>query len=199
MQNNKQVSFLHSAELVNPREWISNYADYLYSYAFIRISDEEQARDLVQETFLAALESLSRFEGKSSEKTWLTAILKNKIIDLYRKKSSALPARTDELNQEEDQQDFFDPEDGHWNQEHRPAEFAGATENPMQEKEFQRTLKSCMKKLPELWYAVFSMKHLDEESTEVICTALKVSPSNFWVIIHRSKLSLRACLQKYWI
>ncbi|MNK28889.1 RNA polymerase sigma factor SigM [compost metagenome] len=199
MHNNKQAPFPNSAELVNPREWISNYADYLYSYALIRISDEEQARDLVQETFLAALESLSRFEAKSSEKTWLTAILKNKIIDFYRKKSSGLSARTDELKQEDDQQDFFDPEDGHWNKEHRSAEFTAATENPMQEKEFQRTLKGCMKKLPGLWYAVFSMKHLDEESTEVICTALKVSPSNFWVIIHRSKLSLRACLQKYWI
>ena len=69
---------------------MSEHADYLYAYAISRISDEEQARDLVQETFLAALEKVDKFEGKSSERTWLTAILRNKIIDVYRKKSSDL-------------------------------------------------------------------------------------------------------------
>lgn len=186
-------------ELVNPRQWIVNYADYLYRYAITRINDEEQARDLVQETFLAGLEKVTAFEGKSSEKTWLTAILKNKIIDLYRKKSSGLSAKTAALDQENFQQDFFDAEDGHWKQEHRPKEFIAQQEEPMQQKEFNNVLQACMKKLPELWYAVFSMKHMDEEPTDVICTTLKVTPSNFWVIIHRTKLSLRACLQKHWI
>jgi RNA polymerase sigma-70 factor (ECF subfamily) len=56
-----------------------------------------------------------------------------------------------------------------------------------------------MQKLPVLWLAVFTMKHIDDESTKVICTELKVSDANFWVIIHRAKLNLRACLQKNWI
>ena len=76
--------------LLNPHQWVISYADYLYAYAIRRINDEELAKDLVQETFLAALEKAATFEGKSSERTWLTAILKNKIIDVYRKKSSGL-------------------------------------------------------------------------------------------------------------
>lgn len=199
MQNDKLAAMPEPLEIVNPRNWISNYADYLYSYAITRINDQEQARDLVQETFLAALESLSRFEGKSTEKTWLTAILRNKLIDLYRKKSSGLNSQTEILEEEQEQQDFFDEQDGHWNKAHRPKEFAAPAENPLQHKEFERILQGCMNKLPNLWYAVFSMKHVDEESTEIICNALKVTPANFWVIIHRAKLSLRACLQKYWI
>lgn len=199
MQSNKLESMSETIAVLDPRNWIRNYADYLYSYAITRINDQEQARDLVQETFLAALESLSRFEGKSTEKTWLTAILKNKIIDLYRKKSSGLQAKTEVLEEEQEQQDFFDEKDGHWNQAHRPTEFAAPVETDLQHKEFERTLQACMKKLPNLWYAVFSMKHLEEESTEMICSSLKVTPANFWVIIHRSKLNLRACLQKYWI
>ncbi len=186
-------------ELANPRQWIVNYADYLYRYAITRTNDEEQAKDLVQETFLAGLEKINAFEGKSSEKTWLTAILKHKIIDLYRKKSNGLNTKTEATNQENFQQDFFNSEDGHWKEEHRPKEFIALQEEPMQQQEFNKVLQHCMKKLPELWYAVFSMKHMDEESTEVICTTLKVTPSNFWVIIHRTKLSLRACLQKHWI
>lgn len=188
-----------SFETANPRQWTVNYADYLYRYALRRINDEEQARDLVQETFLAALEKLHAFEGKSSEKTWLTAILKNKIIDLYRKKSSGLNAKKNATDQEVLQQDFFSTENGHWKTEHYPKEFIALQEEPMRNKEFNNVLAACMKKLPELWSAVFSMKHIDDESTETICTALKVTPSNFWVIIHRTKLNLRACLQKNWI
>jgi RNA polymerase sigma factor (sigma-70 family) len=74
--------------LLDPHKWVDNYADYLYAYAISRINDEEQARDLVQEVFLAALERADKFEGKSTERTWLTAILKNKIVDIYRKRSS---------------------------------------------------------------------------------------------------------------
>lgn len=74
----------------DPHNWVSRYADYLYTYAAIRINDKELARDLVQETFLAALLRRGKFEGRSSEKTWLTAILKNKIYDVYRSRSSGL-------------------------------------------------------------------------------------------------------------
>jgi len=67
-----------AAHATSPREWVSNYADYLFNYAISRISDQELAKDLVQETFLAALEKISSFEGRSAEKTWLTAILKRR-------------------------------------------------------------------------------------------------------------------------
>src|ERR1700712_5717640 len=103
--------------LLKPQHWVSAHADYLYAFARVRIADEEQAKDLVQETFLAALQRVDKFEGKSSERTWLTAILKNKIIDVYRKKSAVVvsSAITDA---EADQRDFFNPEDGHWNEAH---------------------------------------------------------------------------------
>src|SRR6195952_568798 len=96
---------------LDPHQWVKAHADYLYAYARARINDEEQARDLVQETFLAALEKVDKFEGKSSERTWLTAILRNKIIDVYRKKSSGL-VTTDVIQAEQDQSDFFYPEHG---------------------------------------------------------------------------------------
>ena len=84
------------------------YADYLYGYALSRLNSEEQARDLVQETFLSALEGISQFKGNSSERTWLTAILKYKIIDIYRRKSSGLRKEEDEMAAEQEQQEFFE-------------------------------------------------------------------------------------------
>ena len=109
---------------LEPRNWVATHADYLYAYAIARINDEEQAKDLVQETFLAALQKVDKFEGKSSERTWLTAILKYKIIDVYRRKSSGLKVNADVKRAEQEQSDFFEPEYGHWNSEHAPIAFS---------------------------------------------------------------------------
>ena len=199
MQDKQTGIIAGSNHVAAPKKWVANYADYLYNYAITRINDEEVARDLVQETFLAALEGLSNFEGRSTERTWLTAILKNKIIDIYRKKSSGLINKESSQAAEKDSDDFFDPADGHWMLKHRPQEFAHSADDPLLSKEFNSTLRQCMDKLPQLWLAVFTMKHMDDEDTEVICAELKVTAANFWVIIHRCKLNLRACLQKNWM
>lgn len=182
---------------LNPHLWVDQYADYLYAFAITRINDEDLVRDLLQETFLAALERKEKFEGRSTEKTWLTAILRNKIIDVYRSKSSGL-RKNDAITEQEDV-DFFDPNDGHWNDQHRPAALGIEQPNALEHKEFQKILQACMKKLPSLWFAVFTMKHIDDESTRMICKELKVTASNFGVIMHRTKVSLRSCLQKNWI
>jgi len=184
--------------LLNPHQWVAAHADYLYNYAVTRINDEEQARDLVQETFLAALQKTGSFEGRSSERTWLTAILKNKIIDVYRKRSSGLKS-TETAAAEREQNEFFDPDTGHWLQEYGPREIGIEDKDHIVSREFEEILKKCLLKLPVLWKAVFTMKHIDEEPTDAICAELKVTPANFWVIIHRAKLNLRACLQKNWI
>lgn len=183
---------------LDPHQWVNTHADYLYAYTYARIRDEEQAKDLVQETFLAALEKVGTFEGKSSERTWLTAILRNKIVDVYRKKSSVL-INPDAVNAEQEQSDFFDAEDGHWNRKYAPREMDISGHDPVAAKEFNKILQQCMQKLPTLWLSVFTMKHMEEQTTDIICSELKLTSANFWVIIHRAKLNLRACLQKNWI
>ncbi|MFA6276841.1 MAG: sigma-70 family RNA polymerase sigma factor [Pedobacter sp.] len=182
---------------LNPHLWVNHYADYLYAFAITRLNDEDLVRDLLQETFLAALERKDNFEGRSTEKTWLTAILRNKIIDVYRAKSSGL--KKEAVLSEQYDTDFFDPKNGHWNDEQRPSPFGIEQPNTLENKEFQKILQACMKKLPSLWFAVFTMKHIDDESTQTICKELKVTSSNFGVIMHRTKVSLRSCLQKNWI
>jgi RNA polymerase sigma-70 factor (TIGR02943 family) len=184
--------------LLNPHHWVEAHADYLYAYSLARVNNEEQAKDLVQETFLAALQNADKFQGKSSERTWLTAILKNKIIDIYRKKSSGLKA-VDEKKAEEEQQDYFDGDNGHWNDAHKPLPFGIEDHDPLASMEFDHILQKCLKKLPSLWMSVFVMKYMDDATTGLICSELRVSQSNFWVIIHRAKVNLRACLQKNWI
>lgn len=180
-----------------PQSWVINYGDYLYSYACSRIEDNEVARDLVQETFLAALESWRKFDGRSSEKTWLTAILKNKIFDVYRKKAGSPGKQTISI-EGADADEFFE-ESGHWKQGRYPKPFGIEETVALENKEFDGILNSCLRKLPPLWKSVFTMKHIDEESSDDICDRLELSSSNFWVISHRAKVSLRDCLQRNWI
>ncbi len=70
---------------LNPKEWIKQYSNVLFRHALLRVNDREIAKDLVQDAFLSALKNVSNFRGEVSEKNWLFAILKNKIIDHYRK------------------------------------------------------------------------------------------------------------------
>lgn len=179
-------------ETLQPQLWVSRHADYLYSYALSRLQEEETARDLVQETFLAALEKTGNFRGDSSERTWLTAILKYKVIDVYRKQARS-------AGTVEPEAEFFDPELHHWKKEHWPQPFGVEDHDPLHNKEFMGVLQKCMQRLPPLWLSVFRMKHLDEEGTEQICEALRLTSANFWVIIHRAKVNLRSCLQKNWL
>jgi len=82
------MSETSTKHVLNPDKWIDNYADYLYNYAVTRVSNTEIAKDLVQETFFAGLKSAKNFQGKATERTWLVAIMKRKIIDHYRKINS---------------------------------------------------------------------------------------------------------------
>ena len=65
-------------------EWVDQYGDSLFRYALSRIRNREVAEDLVQETFLAALQSYDQFQGKSTVLTWLTGILRHKVVDHQR-------------------------------------------------------------------------------------------------------------------
>ena len=195
MHRDETESQIHSA---NPQNWVSAHADYLYSFAITRLNDPELARDLVQETFLGALEKLSSFQGRSTERTWLTAILKYKIIDIYRKRSSGKGTLQPSLDQGTEDV-YFNSDDGHWKEAQHPKPFGLDDYDPLMNKEFNQILQKCLAKLPALWLSIFSMKHIDDMGTDFICTELNVSASNYWVIIHRAKVNLRACLQKNWI
>lgn len=183
---------MESSVKLSPREWVAKYSDELFGFAYIRCSDEETARDLLQDTFLSALKNLESFKGEISEKNWLYLILKNKIIDHYRKKSknNFVPIE-DELESNE----FFD-EAGHWKKEALPNPFNSAVESGQHSFEFYEILEKCKRKLNEIQLNLFSMKFLDEMESEDICKELDITSSNYWVLIHRIKLKVRKCIEK---
>lgn len=177
--------------------WADKYTDYLFSHAYYKIGKREEAEDLVQETFLSAYKGRETYNGAASEKTWLMAILKNKIIDYYRK-----PKVTESFSSYLDQTEesfescFFDQNNyGRWSEKIKDNYFSKAADGFLLSKEFQKFLSICLDKMPPKLKAVFVSKYIDDEKTENICKEHEITSSNYWVIIFRSKTILRTCLE----
>lgn len=185
---------------LNPAEWISKYADDLYGYAYSKSNSAQLAEDFVQETFLAALNSVQNFKGNSSERTWLFSILKNKIADHYRKASTRYEVRESTLGDEENQSflaNFFE-KGGDWKKADKPRAWNGDEENLGQDPDFLSAMNKCVDKLPTNLLSVIRMKFLEEKESTEVCKELGLTSSNYWVIIHRAKILLRACIEKTW-
>jgi RNA polymerase sigma-70 factor (TIGR02943 family) len=182
---------------LNPDSWLKLYGDYLFSYCMLRVNHRETAEDLVQETLASAFRSRDTFRGESTEGTWLVTILKNKIIDHYRKKDVLKDAEHYLASTDSDfSKNFFDPETGHWLNEAAPR--AWAADTGIEQSEFQEVLQECVHKMPPKLVPVFIAKFFDDEDSDTICKVHNISPSNYWVIIHRAKVLIRACLEKRW-
>lgn len=191
---------MNSAEgILKPGQWVKTYADYLYSLALIKVNNKETAEDLVQETFLSAFKAKDSFKQDSSEKTWLTAILKNKIIDHYRKKDvlkdvanyiSATESGFDEH--------FFNESDGHWLMESAPLAWKESADAKINRTDFNKIVQYCIQKMPTKLVPVFVAKFLEEADAEIICKEFNITSSNYWVILHRAKVLIRSCLEKNW-
>jgi RNA polymerase sigma factor (sigma-70 family) len=86
---------------VSPAHWVDQCGDDLYRYALSRIGQPEVADDVVQDTLSAAVKGLGRFDRRSSEKTWLSSILKRKIADHFREQFREEKLFEDEFRSED--------------------------------------------------------------------------------------------------
>ena len=177
---------------LSPEHWVDLYADLLIAYAQKRVPERDVARDLVHDTFITAMRTKESFRGEVSEKNWLFLILKSRILDHYKKKTELLAS---ELTDEDDDNSFFN-EKGHWLKDRLPQDWS--TDKMVRNTEFLEVFERCRQALKEVQRAVFTMKYVDEEETETICKELNIISSNYWVLAHRAKLSLRQCLEKNW-
>jgi len=168
---------------------------YLLRVAVLQLRDSEVAEDVVQDTLLAALQGAGAFSGRSSLKTWLTGILKHKIIDAIRRKSRE-PALTS-LNEEaqiDDLDALFD-ESGHW--DNPPADW-GDPESALSRQQFLEVMQMCLEKLPPNTARVFMMREVMDLDSEEICKELSITSTNLWVILYRARVALRQCLEQNW-
>jgi RNA polymerase sigma-70 factor (ECF subfamily) len=174
---------------------LQQHRPYLLRYALLQLRNVEQAEDVVQETLLAALEGRAHFAGGSSLKTWLTGILKHKVMDVIRRKSREQPLAPGADGDEAAALDTLFKSDGHWQQ--MPATW-GDPEQALENRKFWEIFELCSRLMPERSARVFMLREVMELTTEEICQELAITPTNLWVILHRARLALRECLEIKW-
>jgi RNA polymerase sigma-70 factor (ECF subfamily) len=173
----------------DPATWVDRHGDALFRFAVTRLRDRELAEDVVQETFLAALKARDRFTGASSERTWLVAILKNKVVDRIRKAGRERPAQ-DIAADDEITADLF--ERGYWRT--RPRAWPREAES----REFREALDGCLQSLPDRLGLAFRLREADGLETEEICNILDVTATNLATLLYRARARLRRCLETTW-
>ena len=180
--------------MLDPASWVDRHGDYLYQFALARVGHPDSAEDIVQQALVAALSARHSFRGHSSERTWLTAILKRKVTDWLRQ---AVRQRAFHETPPDEWMNTQFTRFGAWKQ--KPDEWS--SDNPGKElfrAEFRETLAGCLARLPARLRDVFVLRHVDDGSADEIRDAMGVSATNLAVMLHRARLRLWHCLTLHW-
>ena len=192
--NNHDTNKLNAQGVADPGIWVDQHGDVLYRYALARVRRPDVAEDLVQETFLSALRSQHHFEGRSSERTWLTGILRHKILDFYRNRSRGIPESV-QISHEDWLSGFFDEQES-WIKP--PNARAIDPEALVEREEFWGIFDSCLDGLPVRSREAFVRRVVEDEDVGTVCKALKVTATNLYVILFRARTQMRHCLTLKW-
>lgn len=165
--------------------WLRDHGDTMMSYAVARVGDLGVAEDLLQETFVAAMAAYPQFRGESTVRTWLIGILRRQVADHFRRESRRPQQSTI-------------PGDEQLPAEGRSQAGGHGPSSSMERAEFQSKLDDCLKKLPKSIAGAFVLRAMDEISPKELCNAFGISATNLRVRLHRARMSLRDCLEKYW-
>jgi len=172
----------------------------MVKFAVLQLSSLQQAEDVVQEALASALQHVESFSGKSAFKTWVFAILKNKIIDLIRKKSRIV-SMSELFNTDEESdlsiEELFDAH-GHWQPNQTPQAWE-TPEEMIENRDFWIIFDACLNHLPAKYAQVFMLREMIELTSEEICEKLDLTISNLNVLMYRSRVRLRECLENKWL
>lgn len=174
---------------------LEQHRRHLLKFAMLQVRDQAAAEDLVQDTFAAAVCALDRFEGRASLRTWLTSILLNKVADYRRASGREISLDAHEGEDGAEAIDAFFQANG------RYVEMPRAWGNPdeaLMQNRFYGVLERCIEGLTPSAGRVFLLRELMGLSIQEICKELGISESNCSVLLHRSRIRLRACLEKRW-
>lgn len=178
-----------------PEQWPELFGDRLFRYAFRLLRDRTVAEDLVQETFLAALDRRAEFQNRSAFLTWLTSILRNKVIDYLR-----TAIRRGRHHSIEESADVEPPVGfgslGIWNV--YVPNWAKSADSLLEDRQLLDVVHRCLDKLPGRQGEILRLKLLEDLDNAEICKLLELSQTNLWVLLHRARMAVRSCVEKNW-
>jgi len=165
------------SKLSDPSGWVEAHGRALYAYAWMRLHDADAAEDAVQESLLAAIKGRDRFDGRSSERTWLIGILRHKVLDTLRARGRS-----------PDSIETTEPEvfaKGRW------IEHQHEWDERMDDEELLSRLLTYIDRLPDKMRLALLLREIDGLPGSTVCEILGVSSTNLWTLVHRAKLRLR--------
>lgn len=187
-----------SAHGLSDPAFIAALRRQMLRFATLQLGNPDLAEDAVQEALIGAMKNADSFAGNAAFKTWVFAILKNKIADTLRQRQRLVEASR-LLHSDEEEEDFdalFKP-NGHWQPDERPQAW-GNPEGAVHDQQFWRVFEACLDHLPGQQARLFMMREFVEMETPEICAAVGISVSNLNVSLHRARLRLRECLENKW-
>lgn len=171
------------------------YGGRLLAVARRIVRDEQEAQDVVQETFLSALQAIDRFEGRSRLYTWLHRIAVHAALYKLRTRKSRSELALDDLN---DLLPRFLP-DGH--QVRDTVDWRGlpdhAPDHQIERRELHALVRSCVDRLPDTYRTVLILRDLEELCTEATAEILQINEGAVKVRLHRARQALRALLEPH--
>lgn len=178
---------------INIDQCVDLYGDMLYRYTLVRVRDADEAAEIVQNTFLAALQSQQTYAGRSSEKSWLYGILKHKILDHFRARKKL--ESFDLLDTGDPYENDFDAT-GHLKTP--PAHWAWNPESATENHQLAQVLAKCLDGIAPKLRRIFVLKEIEGMTSEELCKEFDIQPNNLWVILHRTRNQLKKCLEIHW-
>ncbi|NYJ08574.1 RNA polymerase sigma factor [Petropleomorpha daqingensis] len=185
-------------------ELVDAWSPVLLRVALLHVSTRASAEEVVQDTWLAVIGQLDRFEGRSSLRTWVFRILENQARTRGVREaravpwSSAFPDQAEDTGPTVDPRRFRGPDDrwpGGWTPAGRPAGWEPPPEDAAVAAEIRRELRAALDELPERQRTVVELRDVHGLSSEEICATLGLSPGNQRILLHRGRARLRARLE----
>ncbi|MDW6002988.1 RNA polymerase factor sigma-70 [Vibrio mangrovi] len=189
-----------SQHLFYDESFIQPLRQQMLKFAILQVQDEQLAEDAVQEAMISAYQHIDKFEKQAALKTWIFAILKNKLIDLLRKEkrtTAASQLETGECSQGDALMEKLFDDHGHWYKHERPVKWQ-QPDSGIENEHFWRVFDTCLNALPERYGRLFMMREFLELETPEICTNEEISVSHLNVTLYRARLRLRECLENNW-
>ncbi|MCY1162614.1 RNA polymerase sigma factor YlaC [compost metagenome] len=185
-------------QLQNPA-FLIELRQQMLKFAILQLSSFQLAEDAVQEALTSAFQHIGSFTGRAAFKTWVFAILKNKIIDLIRQKSRLMTMS--ELFKDEESElsiDALFDASGHWHKYEAPQAWP-SPEEMLEQQDFWIIFDVCLNHLPAKYAQVFMLREMIELSSDEICEKLGITVTNLNVLMYRSRTRLRECLENKWL
>jgi RNA polymerase sigma-70 factor, ECF subfamily len=170
------------APVAGPLGWpdLLAHRDYLVRFARRKLQDPSLAEDVVHDVFEAVVSGQAQFGGRAALRSWLTAVLKNKIIDLIRQR-----ARYDSL----DADDSEDENGAASSVNQLASEEAGPHDVAEQRERLSQTL-ARIAQLPQSLRDVIEYRVMRDESSQEVCERLAISEASLFVRLHRARKQL---------